>query len=536
MGASNAGAAKQPRETFSGRRAFIFAAIGSAVGLGNIWRFPYVAYTNGGGAFIIPYLVALLTAGLPLLFLFYAIGHRFRGAPPLAFRRLHPKAEMLGWWQVLISVVIALYYAAVIAWAAAYTVFSVTQAWGTNPADFFMHDFIHTSSTVTVGLDFVPGVLVPLVLVWAACIALLAAGVKKGIARLSIVFIPLLFIMFAFLVVRSLFLPGALEGLNALFMPDWAMLMDSSIWIAAYGQIFFSLSVAFGIMITYASYLKKNTDLTSSALVVGLSNSSFELLAGIGVFAALGFIAGQNGQAVSDVATSGVGLAFIGFPAIISKVPYGAVFGVLFFASLVFAGFTSIVSLVEVIISAVRDKLGVGRVVGTLLVCLPCATISILLFSTTTSLNLLSVVDAFINSFGIVAAALVVVVALAIGYQALPTLRNHLNEVSSFKVGRKWQLLVAGVTPIILGFTLINSLQERLTDGYDNLPAWFVGVFGWGVAVGVILLAWLLARTRWSARSALHDLDIDGKPVAEPILDPALDATTQREKTAETVF
>src|SRR5690554_2762374 len=89
------------RETFAGRGAFIFAAIGSAVGLGNIWRFPYIAYTNGGGAFIIPYLVALLTAGIPLLFLFYSIGHRFRSSPPLAFRRIHPKAEVFGWWQVL---------------------------------------------------------------------------------------------------------------------------------------------------------------------------------------------------------------------------------------------------------------------------------------------------------------------------------------------------------------------------------------------------------------------------------------------------
>src|SRR5699024_6906048 len=281
-------------------------------------------------AFIIPYLVALLTAGVPLLFLFYAIGHRFRGSPPMALRRLHPKMEVFGWWQVLITFVITIYYAVVIAWAASYVVFSVTQAWGDDPGSFLMNDFLQTSSAIGIGFDVCPVVLAPLLLVWLACIALLGFGVQKGIARLSLVFIPLLFVMFAFLVVRSLLLPGAAEGLNALFTPDWTKLTDSSIWIAAYGQIFFSLSVAFGIMITYASYLKKKTDLTSSGLVVGFANSAFELLAGIGVFAALGFIAMQTSQKVGDVAASGVGLAFIGFPTIISEAPFGELLGVLF--------------------------------------------------------------------------------------------------------------------------------------------------------------------------------------------------------------
>ncbi|NKX52612.1 sodium-dependent transporter, partial [Arthrobacter deserti] len=128
------GTAHRPREVWSTRKVFILSAIGSAVGLGNIWRFPYVAYENGGGAFIIPYLVALLTAGIPLLFLDYAIGHRFRGSAPLAFRRLPPRAEALGWWQVAICFVIAIYYAVIIAWAAMYMLFSFTRRWGDDPS------------------------------------------------------------------------------------------------------------------------------------------------------------------------------------------------------------------------------------------------------------------------------------------------------------------------------------------------------------------------------------------------------------------
>ncbi len=130
------------RESFSGRTAFILVAIGSAVGLGNIWRFPYVTYENGGGAFLIPYLVALLTAGLPILLFDYAIGHRFRGSPPLAFKRLHPKAEAIGWFQVGICFLIGIYYAAIVAWAGMYTWFSLTQAWGDDAAGFFMGEYL----------------------------------------------------------------------------------------------------------------------------------------------------------------------------------------------------------------------------------------------------------------------------------------------------------------------------------------------------------------------------------------------------------
>ncbi|MDF2507452.1 MAG: transporter, partial [Microbacterium sp.] len=279
------------REAFGSRNVFILSAIGSAVGLGNIWRFPYVAYEGGGGAFLIPYLCALLTAGIPLLFFDYAIGHRFRGSAPLAFRRMHRAAEPLGWWQVLICVVIAVYYAVIIAWAAMYTWFSAQLTWGPgNENDFFFIDFLRSADVAEVGVstEFVPQVGIPLVVVWLIVIAIMALGVKRGIGRANMILMPLLTVMFAILVVQSLFLPGAMDGLNAFFTPNWEALADPGVWASAYGHIFFSLSVAFGIMVTYSSYLKRKTDLTGSGLVVAFANSGFEILAGIGVFAALG--------------------------------------------------------------------------------------------------------------------------------------------------------------------------------------------------------------------------------------------------------
>ena len=329
------------RETFSNRRAFMFAAIGSAVGLGNIWRFPYVAYENGGGAFILPYLVALLTAGIPLLFLDYAIGHRYRGSAPLAFRRISRYFETFGWWQVLINVIISIYYAVIIGWAASYTYFSLSAAWGADPSAFFFSDFLKMADHTDIGLEFVGSVVGPLIGVWVATLLILALGVQNGVARSSSFFMPLLLVMFVVLVGVSLTLPGAAKGLDALFTPDWSKLTEPKVWVAAYGQIFFSLSICFGIMVTYSSYLKKKSDLTGTGMVVGFANSSFELLAGLGVFAALGFMATAAGKEVSEVASNGIGLAFIAFPTIISKAPFGALIGVLFFGSLVFAGLTS---------------------------------------------------------------------------------------------------------------------------------------------------------------------------------------------------
>lgn len=496
------------REAFGSRNVFILSAIGSAVGLGNIWRFPYVAYEGGGGAFLIPYLCALLTAGIPLLFLDYAIGHRFRGSAPLAFRRMHPAAEALGWWQVLICVVIAVYYAVIIAWAGMYTWFSAQLAWGPGKEqEFFLGDFLQTADVAEGGLSttFLPQVGLPLVAVWVVVIGIMALGVKRGIGRANLVLMPLLTVMFAILVVQALFLPGAMDGLNAFFTPNWEALADPAVWASAYGHIFFSLSVAFGIMVTYASYLKRKTDLTGSGLVVAFANSGFEILAGIGVFAALGFMAHAQGTEVSGVATSGIGLAFIAFPTIVSQATGGSIIGVLFFGALVFAGITSLISILEVIVAALQDKLGWARIRTTLTVSIPLAIVSIALFSTTTALTVLDTADAFVNAFGIMAVALVAIVVVAWILHKLPALQIHLNTRSSFRVGILWRLLLAVLAPIVLGYLFISELVSKISEPYSGYPVWFVAIFGWGMVVALVVLAILLSLLPWSARSHAKD-------------------------------
>lgn len=491
------------RGAFSSRRVFILAAIGSAVGLGNIWRFPYIAYDNGGGAFMIPYIVALLTAGLPFLMLDYGLGHRSRGSAPLSFARISRKGEPLGWWQVAICFVIAVYYAAIIGWAARYAIFSVDKSWGGDPATFFGVDFLEQADP-GLSMDFVAGLAVPLALVWVAILVVMALGVQRGIGMVSVIFIPILVIAFVALVGQALFLDGAGSGLEALFTPDWDALSDSEIWLAAYGQIFFSLSVGFGIMITYSAYVSRREDMTGSGLVIGFANSGFELLAGIGVFAALGFIAASSGGDPGQAAQGGgIGLAFIAFPTIIGEAPAGAVIGVLFFGSLVIAGITSLISVVEVVIAAVRDKFELRRVQAVGVVVIPAAIASMLLFSTTTSLYALDILDNFINQFGILLVGVVSMLALAWGFRVVPTLAAHLNRNGSLRLGYVWRALVSVITPAALIWVLVDQFQTNIETPYGGYPDWMLGWLGWGVAGGVIVVGLLASLIPWRRETSL---------------------------------
>ncbi|WP_299189138.1 sodium-dependent transporter [uncultured Psychrobacter sp.] len=486
----------EPRENWSSRTGFIVAAVGSAVGLGNIWRFPYVAYDNGGGAFMVPYLIALLTAGIPLLFLDYIIGHKYRAAAPRAYKKMVKSAQFVGWWQTLVSFVIAIYYAAVIVWAGSYMLFSFGQRWGEDTTTFFVSDFVqHTGDLTSV---FVPQMFTGLLIVWALAILIMFGGIRKGVELANKICIPLLIVLFGIMVFKAVNLPGAQVGLNAFFEPNWERMKDPNVWLAAYGHVFFSLSVGFGIMVTYASYLKRNTNLTGAGLVVGFANSSFELIAGIGIFAAIGFMAMSTGQEVSEVASGGVGLAFFVFPKIISTMgASGDFIGFLFFGSLVVAGISSLVSILEVPISAFQDKFAWSRKKAVAAIGGVCAVISIAAFSTGSSLVLVDVIDHFANNIGIVAGGLMSIVWVTwFNRHKIPGLLEHINRISSVKLGGAWVFMLTVITPtvltIALGLKLINLVQEP----YEGYSTTILLLFGWGVVVFFGLGAFILSRIR----------------------------------------
>jgi len=190
------------RDQWGTRLGFILAAIGSAVGLGNIWRFPYVAASNGGGAFLFPYFFAILTAGIPILILEFTIGHKFRGGAPVALSRMNKKWEWLGWFQSAVAFFITVYYVAVVSWALSYVWFSFTQAWGTDTKSFFFGDYLHLTDGPLVIGGIQVNILIPFLLIWAASYYILSKGVKSGIEKANRIMIPTLLVLTAVIVVR----------------------------------------------------------------------------------------------------------------------------------------------------------------------------------------------------------------------------------------------------------------------------------------------------------------------------------------------
>ena len=197
------------------------------------------------------------------------------------------------------------------------------------------------------------------------------------------------------------------------------------------------------------------------------------------------------------------------FPTIVSQAPFGAVLGLLFFGSLVFAGLTSLISILEVIVAAVQDKLGWARVPASLVVTVPVALISIVLFPTVTGLYLLDTFDAFVNSFGILAGALVAVIVVAWVFRKLPTLSRHLNRVSSVKMRGTWMALVAVVVPLALAYMLYNEFATKIAEPYEGYPLDFLAVYGWGMAGALVVVAVLLTLIPWGPRSRAHDPEYD---------------------------
>ncbi|MBM4760747.1 sodium-dependent transporter [Bacillus sp. B15-48] len=491
------------RPQWGTRAGFILAAVGSAIGLGNIWRFPGVAYESGGGAFFLPYLFALLTAGIPLLIMEFTIGHKYRGSAPLSFARIGKGAEWLGWWQLAISFIISTYYAVIVGWAMSYAYFSVGQQWGADPLGFLIGDYLQVVDAGEVG-SLVPGVFIPLVIVWVISLGILFKGVKKGIEVANKIFIPALVFLFLIIVVRALTLDGAIDGVNAFFKPDWSQITNGKVWVAAYGQIFFSLSIAFAIMVTYSSYLPKKSDITNNAFITGFANSSFELLAGIGVFAALGFMAMQQGVGIDEVVSKGVILAFAVFPQIINELPaFSSTFGLLFFLCLTLAGLSSLISIVETYIAGVQDKFKVSRTKAVAIGGGLSALISIL-YATQGGLNFLDTVDAFINNYGVAVAGLVEIIIVVWIAKQLNQLRDHANAISDIQLGSWWTICLKYITPAVLGVMMIMNIKTDLETSYGGYPESFNFYFGWLVAIAAIIFGIVFSYVKKWDSNALN--------------------------------
>ena len=466
-------------ERWSSNIGFILASIGAAVGIGNIWRFSAVLGQNGGGAYLVPYFIAVFVFALPLMILEITMGRQFRADVVGAFRKVRPEFRVIGWLLCAIVFLILSYYLVITGWTVAYTFFSATG-----------------SNVVFSGFT---GTYLPVIFAIFSVVVtgiIVSIGVQKGIERISVILIPVCIVILVILALFSTTLPGFGEALTYLLTPDFSVLLHADIWAAAFGQAFFSLSVGEGILLTYGSYMAKDQKIPSAALIITVADIGIALLAGVVIFPIV-FSYGLS-------PAIGAELAFTTLPIAFSLMPAGQLFAVAFFAVLFFAALTSSVSMLEVCVAAIEEAAGWARrkttlvVTGLLLVTtlFPALSYSAMKLSFL-GLPVLDLMDETIGSLGLHVAALLLALAftwflkedLFSAYLGGPTRLNRLLF-----------LLCKYLIPVGLLVTIVS----QLVNGMEGAASSFIpgtreigailqveGVF---LVAFIVLILWTIAR------------------------------------------
>ena len=428
--------------------AFIFAMIGAAVGLGNIWRFSYVLYSNGGGSFFIPYLIAIAIMGIPFLILEYGVGFTFKESFSSIMRDINPKFEIIAWILVLFVYIVTIYYMVILSWDLVYLGSSFTFSWGADAAHYFVNTVGGSSNLSNASFLLIP-TTIGVVVLWIVLWFIAHKNVDKGIGKVSKILIPALFVIMGFIIIYALTLPGAGIGINTLLTPDWSKLTDVNIWLAAFAQIIFSLSMGQAIAVTYASYLPENSKLINNVFIVVASNSLFEICTAFGVFSILGYMSFTNGTPMVQLITEGTGLIFIVFPMIFNIMgPIGRIIAPLLFLAILFAGITSALGFLEPMLNTTADKLGWSRKkTATVLAVIGC--IFSLILTSGISSYLVGIIDSFVNEFGILILIGIQCIIFA-WYYGIDKFLPVLNGLSIINVGKTWKFVIKYLLPCVL--------------------------------------------------------------------------------------
>ena len=479
------------KQEWNSNLAFMMAMIGSAVGLGNIWRFPNVLYSNGGGSFMIPYIVSLFLLGISFVLVEYAVGFKFKKSIARILFSIKEKLEPIAWLILLIVFLITTYYVCVVGWDFIYIMLSFTKAWGANPDLYFANNVLHATDSISGLFTIVPNVLVSVFVIWFIAWAIIRRDLNDGIGKVSQILLPLLCLIVVGIVVFSLTLPGASIGYTQIFTPDWSALTNLDVWLAAFGQIVFSLSLGMAIAMTYASYLPDGSKLVDNAIIVAFSNSGFEVFNSIGIFSILGFMTLSSGIPFNELVTEGTGLAFVVFPQVFNIMgPAAYVVGPLFFICILFAGITSVIALLEGVCYSISEKFLIERKKTATVVCIIGFLISCI-FATGIGSTILGVFDAYLNNFALLFAVLLECIIFGWIYK-FDDLIDTLNQHSSIKVGKTWKAVIKYILPICIGGLWIQGIYSTISTA-DGLSISIMGILTVVLIVVPIIFAKLPA-------------------------------------------
>jgi len=432
-----------PRERWSSRLGFLLAGIGSAVGLGNVWRFPYITGQNGGGAFLIPYVISVLLLGIPLMMLEISVGRQFKRSVVSSMRSINGRLTWVGLFVVLVALLVLSYYLVVTGWTFAYFLYALS---GTEPV---FEEFTRTYNS-----------LLFFVVVTVLMALIVARGIRGGIERTNQLLVPAFLILLLLLAVYALALPRAVDGVLFYLTPDFTRLSDYSVWLAAFGQAFFSLSVGSGILITYGSYLDESVSLPSNMGIIALSDSFISFISGLVIFPIV-FSFGFEPAA-------GPKLAFSTLPYIFAQAQYGSVLAVIFYLLLFFAAITSAISLLEVGVTVLVDETRLSRRTATallagmvLLLGVPSALSYSRVGLQVLQMPVLDLMDPLFGTFAIILAALFISVS-ATWYVKKEVIVNQINQNARWQHGEQIFALIKFFIPFALTLIFIARIASYL--------------------------------------------------------------------------
>lgn len=444
------------RGSWGSRLGFVIAAAGSAIGLGNIWKFPYITGQNGGGAFVIVYLICIALIGLPIMLAEFTIGRKTHKNPVGAYKDICPQGlwSLVGGMGVLAGFLILSFYSVVAGWTIAYIVksisTSVTQFATASDAGKYFENFAANPFEVL----FYHAIFMIL------CMSIVVKGVRSGIEKWCGILMPTLLFILILLVVRSLTLKGAWAGVEFFLKPDFSKLTAQSVLVAL-GHAFFSLSLGMGAMITYGSYLSKKENLASSALIVGVLDTVIALLAGLMIFPAV-FAMGLEPSA-------GPGLVFHVLPAVFSKMPFGNIVSIAFFALLAIAALTSGISLLEVVVAYFIDEIRWSRkkavlIIGGVIFALGIP--SALSFGEfgeykLFAMNFFDIVDQIASNYLLPLGGLLICIFVAWVWGPKPALEEIHMGKHKFPFATGWIFLIKYISPVAVGIIFIAKLMGK---------------------------------------------------------------------------